>query len=74
MQLSDFNKRKDAVEQYNRLEIIIDIKLINTTKSNIVRKHVLFDILSVLIWVVEIILTVKTFTDIKIRKIMTKCK
>ncbi len=68
MQLSDFNKRKDAVEQYNRLEIIIDIKLINTTKSNIVRKHVLFDILSVLIWVVEIILTVKTFTDIKIKK------
>ncbi len=74
MQLSDFNKRKDAVEQYNRLEIIIEIELINTTKSNIVRKHVFFDILTVLMCVMEIILHFKTFTDIKIRKIMSKCK
>lgn len=67
MQLSDFKKRKDALEQYNRLEIITEIELINTTKSNIVRKHVFFDILTVLICVMEIILTFKTFTDIKIR-------
>uniref|UniRef100_A0A673LCF9 Xanthine dehydrogenase/oxidase n=1 Tax=Sinocyclocheilus rhinocerous TaxID=307959 RepID=A0A673LCF9_9TELE len=33
MQLSDFNKRKEAVEQYNRSEKFLDIKLINTIES-----------------------------------------
>uniref|UniRef100_A0A8C1ZSZ9 Xanthine dehydrogenase/oxidase n=1 Tax=Cyprinus carpio TaxID=7962 RepID=A0A8C1ZSZ9_CYPCA len=55
MQLSDFNKRKDAVEQYNRLEITMNIEIINSTKSlcslkrRIVRKHVFFDILRIII-------------------------
>uniref|UniRef100_A0A8C1ZVA2 Xanthine dehydrogenase n=1 Tax=Cyprinus carpio TaxID=7962 RepID=A0A8C1ZVA2_CYPCA len=66
MQLSDFNKRKDAVEQYNRLEITMNIEIINSTKSlcslkrRIVRKHVFFDILSNLGIIINFIMFYRT--------------